>query len=358
MINPLIIATLLLCGCSTTETSKPPTTDHDAITVVSPTTELGAADDHIASLQLTPGKLITLNQVTAVNCRRAVKAALYIDVIAQDITVFADGMTDAKLDTILSEAAQAIDTESANLWGIHLPYRFHDISSLDENARRIAVEKLTTLVDLTMKHLRPHHFVIHPSTGTILTTDSNFESRRTQSRKSLCAIQKHLDSLNSIYDRTTILCVENCPRSVAYDAESILDLLQTAELEQVRVCLDTGHALIPLNGSYLDPVRNGDVIAQLRKIGTRLGTLHIQQNHGAKGREGKLDEHLEPLSNGLIDWGNFYKVLLEENRYRGCFLYETSHIGSFDGSPSTLESVAANYSDIVYRAFTTLCGTH
>lgn len=106
-----------------------------------------------------------------------------------------------------------------------------------------------------MKHMSPKHFVIHPSTGTILTTGSDFAARKAQSRKSLRELQTHIASCNSTYGLSTILCVENCPRSVAYDAETTLALLSGEGLEQVRVCLDTGHALIPLNGSYINPTK-------------------------------------------------------------------------------------------------------
>ena len=151
-----------------------------------------------------------------------------------------------------------------------------------------------------MKHMSPKHFVIHPSTGTILTTGSDFAARKAQSRKSLRELQTHIASCNSTYGLSTILCVENCPRSVAYDAETTLALLSGEGLEQVRVCLDTGHALIPLNGSYINPTRNGDAVAILRKLGTRLGTLHIQQNPGAEGQSGTLDKHLQPYTGGRL----------------------------------------------------------
>lgn len=182
-----------------------------------------------------------------------------------------------------------------NLWGVHLPYGTYDISATDETVRTTAVAKLKAVITSVMKHMSPKHFVIHPSTGTILTTGSDFAARKVQSRKSLRELQTHIASCNSTYGLHTILCVENCPRSVAYDAETMLALLSGEGLEQVRVCLDTGHALIPLNGSYINPTRNGDAVAILRKLGTRLGTLHIQQNPGAEGQSGTLDKHLAAL---------------------------------------------------------------
>ena len=69
-------------------------------------TALGAPNDDISRLQLKPGKLITLKQVNTTNCKRAAAAGMCIDIMAQDATVFAEGMTDAKLDALFSEAPQ------------------------------------------------------------------------------------------------------------------------------------------------------------------------------------------------------------------------------------------------------------
>lgn len=348
----LSLAAALLCNCGGSDDKGQKTDKGGKITVVEPTTALGAPNDDIALLQLKPGKLITLKQVNPANCKRAAAAGMCIDIMAQDATLFAEGMTDAKLDALFSEAGAAIGSAAASLWGIHLPYRTYDISATDEAARATAVAKLKTVINLSMKYMRPKHFVIHPSTGTILTDGNDFAARKDQSRKSLSELQAYIVSCNSAHGLNTILCVENCPRSVAYDAETMLDLLGSEGLEQVRVCLDTGHALIPLNGAYINPTRNGDAIAILRKLGTRLGTLHIQQNPGAEGESGTLDKHLQPYSGGLIDWGEFYYELLKNNRYRGCFLYEVSFTDTYNGTAATIESAKANYTGLIYPAFT------
>ena len=245
----------------------------------------------------------------------------------------------------------AIRSTKADFWGLHLPYQTYDISSTNENTRVTAVLKLKRLIELTIEHLRPQHFVIHPGTGTILTTGGDFAERTAQSRKSLAELQRHIESCNAQHGTKAILCVENCARSLAYDGDSLLDLLDAEGLEKVRVCLDTGHALIPLNGKYIDPVCNGDALDVLRRIGTRLGTLHIQQNPGALDPTDPKDKHLEPFSGGLIDWGEFYYELLKNNRYRGCFLYEVSFKQVYDGDGSTIESAKSNYTNLIYPAF-------
>ena len=335
----LTAALLLNASCGSSDEGGK--TDPPAAPVpVAPTTELGKADEAIENLQLKPGKLISINQVNAANCRRAVAAGMCIDIMASDKIVFASDMTDERLDGLFAECGEAIRSTKADFWGLHLPYQTYDISSTNENTRVTAVLKLKRLIELTIEHLRPQHFVIHPGTGTILTTGGDFAERTAQSRKSLAELQRHIESCNAQHGTKAILCVENCARSLAYDGDSLLDLLDAEGLEKVRVCLDTGHALIPLNGKYIDPVRNGDALDVLRRIGTRLGTLHIQQNPGALDPTDPKDKHLEPFSGGLIDWGEFYYELLKNNRYRGCFLYEVSFTDTYDGTTAaTVTSV-------------------
>lgn len=115
-----LLAAALLCNCGGSD-DKGPETGDGKITVVEPTTALGAPNDDIFRLQLKPGKLITLKQVNTTNCKRAAAAGMCIDIMAQDATVFAEGMSDAKLDALFSEAGAAIGSAAANLWGVHLP---------------------------------------------------------------------------------------------------------------------------------------------------------------------------------------------------------------------------------------------
>ena len=103
-----LLAVALLCNCGGSDDKEPGAGEgNGSITVVEPTTALGAPNDDISLLQLKPGKLITLKQVNTTNCKRAAAAGMCIDIMAQDATVFAEGMTDAKLDALFSEAGAA-----------------------------------------------------------------------------------------------------------------------------------------------------------------------------------------------------------------------------------------------------------
>ena len=164
------------------------------------------------------------------------------------------------------------------------------------------------------------------------------------------ALQAEVERLNKVYGTSTILCVENCSKSVAYDGQSLISLLDYPGLENTKVCIDTGHAQIPQNGKYLTNNSLGDVAQIIEDVGSRLGTLHIQQNIGLT--EYPYDKHLQPWNGGLINWGEVYHTIVSKCGYRGCFLYETSWIGVYEGdTKSSIESTRENYDTVIIPAY-------
>lgn len=358
--NLLIFASLLLLACSGGEnngnganggtTPNPAPKPKPKPTIVVPTTTPATPGQDIERLRLQPGKLVGLEQITEKVCNRAIAVDMWLDVIARDKNMWAEGATNELREFAFLTAGDILKQTGAKLWGIHLPYSTYDIASLDETHRKLAVEKLAHIIDIAVEHIKPRQLTIHPSTGTYLTTDADFDKHVEASQKSLVALQQELDRANKLYGCEAILCVENCCKSVAYDAESLLRLLDYPGLEKVRVCIDTGHALIPQNGSYITTKEVGNVVQMLQTIGTRLGTLHIQQNIGLK--DYPYDKHLQPWSGGLISWGTLYKTLLDECGYRGCFLYETSWVGEYEGdTKASIENVRENYDKVIVPAF-------
>ncbi len=325
-------------------------------TVVTPTVDLGNASDDYTSLKLTPGKLVGFNQVTVAVCNRAKAAGMYIDAMLSDGTVF--NITPEELEALFVSANDALETTGVDFWGVHLPYKDSvKLQYADEAKRLMSVKRQINLMELSMKYLKPQHFVVHPGSGNYYTHETErFATAKSQCRKSLIEMQAALDRLNAQYGTNTILCVENCARTVAYDAESLLDLLSAPGLEKTRICLDAGHAQMPMNDKWRDPetgkaTMETDVVAMLKTIGTRLGTLHIQQNHGAAGKKSPTDEHIVPWTGGLIDWGAFYEVLLKNCLYRGCFLYEVTYETEHNGAKASIESCKSNYEKVIYPAF-------
>lgn len=355
MKNVILFASLMLLICScggVDDGDKGPDTPVEKIVVVVPTTTLASQGEECRHLRLSPGKLIGLEQITESVCQRANAANMWIDAIARDKNMWAEGVTDQLRELAFYEAGRVLMLTGTKLWGLHMPYSTYDIASLDENHRLEAVRMLKHIMDIAVEHIRPHHLVIHPSTGSYLTTSADFEKHKAASRSSIVALQAELERLNELYGAQTILCVENCSKSVAYDGESLMELLDYPGLENTRICIDTGHALIPQNGKYIDTKSGEDVVHALKTVASRLGTLHIQQNVGIK--EYPYDKHIEPWLGGLIDWGAVYKTLLDDCGYRGCFLYEVNWIDSYQsGNKSSIESARENYDKIILPAAAT-----
>ena len=105
----------------------------------------------------------------------------------------------------------------------------------------------------------------------------------------------HLADYAKAYGVT--VCLENMPFpgfpiSTPVDCIRMVDKLGR---ENLKICLDTGHAAI-FTGS--------DVACAVRAIGERLEAVHIHDNMG------KEDEHLIP-GDGIIDWDGFAAALGE-----------------------------------------------
>ncbi len=329
--------------------------DPNEVKLVTPTTTPGSADENIGALKLTPGKLISIKSISENNCNRLIKAGLHVDVMLSDADVF--GITDEKLESMFKSAGSALENTGAQIWGVHLPYKNNvAIDSKTASTLETACNNHIKMIELCLKYLKPKHMVIHPGNTSVYVGQADYDVRFKAVQNSLVKIQAKLDELNSQYGTKAVLCVENCPRKVAYDAPSMLKLLSATGLEKTMICLDTGHAIVPLNGEYVNDdsshslKKAGDAVAMLKEMGTRVRTLHIQQNKGKK-ESGTYDTHLTPFAGGLIDWGEFYKVLLQDCRYRGCFMYEATYQDAYEGSSATIETVSANYKDFIYPEF-------
>ena len=104
------------------------------------------------------------------------------------------------------------------------------------------------------------------------------------------------------------VCLENLPfkQHPVSSVEAVCGIVDKLNRDNLKICLDTGHAAI------FDP----DVAAAVRYIGDRLATLHIHDNMG------NSDSHLVP-GDGIIDWEAFAKAL-KDIGYNGVISLETS----------------------------------
>ena len=104
------------------------------------------------------------------------------------------------------------------------------------------------------------------------------------------------------------VCVENLPfkHHPLSTVESVCALVDKLQRDNLKICLDTGHAAI----------FDKDVASAVRYIGDRLATVHIHDNMGDE------DSHLVP-GEGVIDWKAFSSAL-RDIAYRGVISLETS----------------------------------
>jgi sugar phosphate isomerase/epimerase len=87
--------------------------------------------------------------------------------------------------------------------------------------------------------------------------------------------------------------------------DGIIELHDSWRSDLKGVCLDTGHA----------QQAGLDVASAVRRLGTRIKHLHLQDNHG-----GPIDEHL-PIGDGTIDWPGVFDAL-EEIGFEGYGVFE------------------------------------
>ena len=97
-------------------------------------------------------------------------------------------------------------------------------------------------------------------------------------------------------DFPVTVCIENMPypRFPISTVEQVLELVKHVHKDNVKVCLDTGHA----NALGTSPAN------AVRVLGSYLAALHVHDN------DGRSDAHLH-VGEGTIDWQGFSAALRE-----------------------------------------------
>ena len=107
----------------------------------------------------------------------------------------------------------------------------------------------------------------------------------------------------------TGIALENMPSRYPENAESLIEMVDPlTAYGTVGVCWDTGHA-------HISHLNQGE---ELRRLGSRLHALHIQDNDGVS------DHHMPPFF-GTIDWHDVMDALHEID-YKGDFTFEAHMI--------------------------------
>ncbi len=148
---------------------------------------------------------------------------------------------------------------------------------------------------------------IHPMSDTVNTEFDNEIQKKTN-------LEFYAPMIDLAKKCGTGLALENMAdfdrakihRAYCADVDDLIDIIDTVNDPVLGVCWDFGHARMMLS----------DQPRQLRKLGKRLVSTHVQDNNG------KRDSHLIPFVGGDIRW-EMIMPCLKEIGYEGDFVLET-----------------------------------
>jgi sugar phosphate isomerase/epimerase len=166
---------------------------------------------------------------------------------------------------------------------------YFSLASADEEERRRGIAE--NAAALRLRELVPFRYlVVHLGT----TGQRHRRDSVKQAKRSLC----ELIDLAGAHGVT--IAVENIPNTLS-TSDQLARLAD--EFDEVRFCLDTGHAHI-----------EGNVIGAVQRLGERIVTTHIHDNFGRE------DEHLPPYEGG-IPWTELMNAFARIP-YSGVYMFE------------------------------------
>lgn len=204
-----------------------------------------------------------------------------------------------EFDKAVLRDKEVINSHGMQVWQVHSPWRTPRDDDPAELIRwRAAMKKSIRGTHL----LGASRFVVHP----LMPFYDRAEGAETVWEMNLEFIA---DLADYAKEYGVTVCVENLPFPVypLASVEAVCELVDMLNRDNLKVCLDTGHAAI-FFGS--------DISGAVRHIGKRLEVLHVHDNMGIQ------DEHLIP-GDGIIDWDGFASALSEIG-FAGTISLETS----------------------------------
>lgn len=186
------------------------------------------------------------------------------------------------------------EESGVNLWSLHLPFWYNDISSCDkeqrENALKIYFEIIKKGSDIGIDK-----FIVHPS----------FEPVMGDRNEHLKHSRDSLSKLADICERSgSVICAEDLPRScIGHSAEEMKFL--TSDDNRIKICFDTNH---------ITTEKPEDII---RVLADKIVTLHVSDFDF-------IDERHWLPGEGQINWNAVFEAL-KQIEYNGVFMYEISY---------------------------------
>jgi len=205
-------------------------------------------------------------------------------------------MSDTEFKTALTEERKKANDAGIEFSQVHAPWPVDDST---EQSRAKKLENMKTAIRGT-HFLDGKYLVVHPT--RMWEADG--------SRENDGVIDENIRFFGELAkygaEFGVGICIENMPfiRDTLSSPQSIADFVRDANIPNLSICLDTGHA-------WLYQVGPADAV---RIMGDKLTTLHVHDN------DGKSDYHWVP-GEGRMKWGGFGKAL-EDVGYKGVFSLE------------------------------------
>lgn len=308
----LALLSLAVIGCQSREV------------MITPTTEVAPEGAKVEGLRYYPGISIGVNMENFEQYLQQIAEAgfKYIEISIAHKSGLAE-MSDEDVVAMMTTKRNQAAANGLTVWSIHLPFEDKVWTNIggEESIRRQSIENIMRVLTLCNKAIPEcKNYVLHASKGTLTPRSESVA----QARKSLA------EMLPVAKQMGVRLCVENLVGSLCPTIEEMGATIDG--VEDAWVTYDIGHA----NCVGID------VIEFLKFIGPRLGTVHMHDTMFAT----RVDDHRIVGQGNVERWGEVYKTLLEDNRYRGVFMFE---LGGNDP-----KEVMATYYDIILKQYTEL----
>ena len=308
----LALLSLAVIGCQSREV------------MITPTTEVAPEGAKVEGLRYYPGISIGVNMENFEQYLQQIAEAgfKYIEISIAHKSGLAE-MSDEDVVAMMTTKRNQAAANGLTVWSIHLPFEDKVWTNIggEESIRRQSIENIMRVLTLCNKAIPEcKNYVLHASKGTLTPRSESVA----QARKSLA------EMLPVAKQMGVRLCVENLVGSLCPTIEEMGATIDG--VEDAWGTYDIGHANCV----------GEDVIEFLKWIGPRLGTVHMHDTMFAT----RVDDHRIVGQGNVERWGEVYKTLLEDNRYRGVFMFE---LGGNDP-----KEVMATYYDIILKKYNEL----
>ena len=292
--------------------------------MITPTTEVAPEGACTKGLRYYPGISISVMMENFADYLTQIAEAgfKYIEISIAHKSGFAE-MSDEEAVAVLTTKRDQAAAVGLTVWSIHLPFEDKVWTNIagEESIRVQSVENIMRVLRLCNQAIPEcKNYVLHTSKGTLKPRSESVA----QARKSLA------EMLPVAKEYGVRLCVENLIGSLCPTIEEMGATIDG--VEDAWVTFDIGHA----------NCIGADVIEFMKWIGPRLGTVHMHDTMFGSW----VDDHRVVGQGDVNRWGEVYKSLLEDNRYRGVFMFE---LGGKDP-----KGVMDAYHNIILKQYTEL----